>query len=76
MRETWLLVRRVIEDGDIVLEVLDARDPLATKNDEVEKIAERLGKRHLIVINKADLVDRDVLESWRIYFEKLGKRVV
>jgi hypothetical protein len=76
VRETWRLVRRVIEDGDIVLEVLDARDPLATKNDEVEKLADRLGKRHLVVINKADLVDRDVLEAWRVYFEKLGRRVV
>ncbi|MFZ8810830.1 MAG: GTP-binding protein, partial [Pyrobaculum sp.] len=37
MKETWRHVRRVIEDGDVVLEVLDARDPLATRNEEVEK---------------------------------------
>ncbi|MEZ0319903.1 MAG: GTPase [Pyrobaculum sp.] len=76
MKETWRLVRRVIEDGDVVLEVLDARDPLATRNEDVEKLAERMGKRLLIVINKADLVQRDVLDIWKKYFEKRGLSVV
>ncbi|MFZ8838587.1 MAG: GTPase [Pyrobaculum sp.] len=76
MKETWRHVRRVIEDGDIVLEVLDARDPLATRNEEVEKSVDRLGKRLLVVLNKADLVERGILEAWRAYFVNLGKDVV
>lgn len=76
MKETWRLVRRVIEDGDVVLEVLDARDPLATRNEDVEKLAEHMGKRLLVVINKADLVERDVLDLWKKYFEKRGLYVV
>jgi Ras superfamily GTP-binding protein YlqF len=76
VRETWRLVRRVVEDGDVVLEVLDARDPLATRSEEVEKLADRLGKRLLVVLNKADLVERNVLEDWRAYFNSLGRHVV
>lgn len=76
MKETWRLVRRVVEDGDVVLEVLDARDPLATRSEEVEELADRLGKRLLVVLNKADLVERGLLEEWRRYFEGLGRAVV
>ncbi|ABL88222.1 small GTP-binding protein [Pyrobaculum islandicum DSM 4184] len=76
MKETWRLVRRVIEDGDVVLEVVDARDPGATRVEDVEKLADKLGKRLLIVLNKADLVERDVLEKWRSYFKSLGRAVV
>lgn len=76
MRETWALVRRVIEDSDIVLEVVDARDPLATRSEEVERIAERLGKRVIVVMNKADLVSREMVEQWRGYFERQGERAV
>jgi ribosome biogenesis GTPase A len=76
VKETWRLVRRVIEDGDVVLEVVDARDPEATRNKEVEMLAERLGKRLLLVLNKADLVSREILEKWKAYFENAGMRVV
>ncbi len=76
VKETWRLVRRVVEDGDIVLEVLDARDPEATRSVEVEKIAEELGKRLLVVLNKADLVEREIAEQWKSYLESRGMNVV
>lgn len=76
MKETWRLVRRVVEDGDIVLEVLDARDPIATRNEEVERLAERLGKRLLVVLNKADLVERELMEEWKSYFQSVGMPAV
>lgn len=72
MKETWRIVRNVIEDGDVVLEVLDARDPMATRVEPAERLAFSLGKRLLVVLNKADLVKRDVLERWRRYFEREG----
>ncbi|MFN3804096.1 MAG: GTPase [Pyrobaculum sp.] len=76
MRETWRLVRKVLEDGDLALEVIDARDPAATRVEEVEKLSDRLGKRLLVVINKADLVERAVLEKWRAYIKSLGREAV
>lgn len=76
VKETWRLVRRVVEDGDVVLEVLDARDPGVTRNEEVERLAEKLGKRLVVVLNKADLVQREQLEKWKSYFESVGLRAV
>jgi len=69
-KETWRKVRRVIREADVVLEVVDAREPLRTRCIAIEKMAERLGKKIIIVINKADLVPRDVLEKWKKYFSK------
>ncbi len=56
--------------SDLVLEVLDARDPLETRNRKVEQIAKRLGKPLIIVLNKADLVPFEILQEWKQYFEK------
>ncbi len=56
------IVKQVIKESDIVVEVVDARFPLATRNRRLEKLAEKLGKKILIVINKADLVPRRFVE--------------
>ncbi len=55
---------KVVEAADVVLEVLDARDPLGTRSGEVEKSIRAEGKRLVLVLNKADLVPKDNLESW------------
>ena len=62
---TILRLKKVIEQADLVLEVVDARDPMATRTRELEKMATSMGKKLIIVINKADLVPRPVLESWK-----------
>ncbi|MBI4177681.1 MAG: 50S ribosome-binding GTPase [Candidatus Aenigmarchaeota archaeon] len=49
-------IRRIIESADLVVEILDARDPFGTKNTEVEKFVRMSHKRLLTVVNKADLV--------------------
>lgn len=57
-------IRRIVESADLVIEVLDARDPFGTKNSELEKFVRRSGKRLLIVVNKADLAkNSDYTES-------------
>ncbi|ABL78225.1 GTPase [Thermofilum pendens] len=63
-------VKRVIARADVVVEVVDARDPWATRSPEIERYAVRLGKPLLVVVNKSDLVPRDVLEKWRKVLEK------
>ncbi|RLE56628.1 MAG: GTP-binding protein [Thermoprotei archaeon] len=69
-REYWRRVRRVIDDADVVLEVVDARDPEVTRCREVENTVRRLGKQLIIVINKADLIPRDVVEKWKEYLSQ------
>lgn len=76
MRGAWIRARRVMEDSDVVLEVLDARDPGATRNPLVERTAEAMGKRLLAVMNKADLAERKNLEAWLRRFADEGIRAV
>ena len=65
-------LRKVIENADIVLHVLDARDPLGTRSTSIEEMTlSNYRKKLVYVLNKADLVPRDVLAGWLKYFRKL-----
>ncbi len=61
----WQVVKSVIKRADVVFEVVDARDPMATRTREVERLAKLMSKPLVIVINKSDLVPREVMEKWR-----------
>lgn len=45
-------LKSVLEKADVVLEVLDARDPMAYRSKHVEELALELGKKVLFVLNK------------------------
>ncbi|XP_049824101.1 guanine nucleotide-binding protein-like 3 homolog [Aethina tumida] len=63
--------KEIIETSDIVLEILDARDPLGTRYPQAEQIVKKLKNKQLIIIlNKSDLVPREVLEKWLKHFRK------
>ncbi|KAK7961955.1 GTP-binding family protein [Apiospora aurea] len=57
---------KVIDSSDVLLHVLDARDPLGTRCRSVEKyIKEEAPHKHLIfVLNKVDLVPTKVCAQW------------
>eukprot|EP00911_Craspedida_sp_UC1_P002670 UC1_evm4s1960 len=58
--------RKVVEAADVILQVLDARSPLACRSAEVETAVAAAGpnKRLVLVLNKIDLVPREVVEAW------------
>jgi len=68
--EAWRRVRSVLEMSDLVLEVIDARDPVETRNRRLEDLVNRLGKSLMMVINKSDLVPMEVLKEWRRFLER------
>lgn len=76
MGSEWQLVRRMVKSADIVLEVVDARDPWGTRSERLERLVNRLGKDFIVVINKADLVPREVLERWVRVFRSRGLRAI
>ncbi|KAM6169921.1 guanine nucleotide-binding protein-like 3 [Rhynchocyon petersi] len=64
-------LKKVIEASDVVLEVLDARDPLGCRCPQVEEAIVQSGEKKLVlVLNKSELVPKENLESWLNILEK------
>jgi len=57
----WDLVKRIITESDLVLEILDARLVELSRNEEVERIAKQVDRPLVFVINKTDLVSKESL---------------
>ncbi|XP_075232575.1 nucleostemin 1 isoform X2 [Lycorma delicatula] len=63
--------KKVVEAADVILQVVDARDPQGTRCDQVEQSIRESGKKRLIiVVNKADLVPREILDRWLKYLRR------
>ena len=63
-------IKSVIKLIDIVVEVLDARIPISSRNPIVDDIAKE--KQRIVVLNKSDLADYDETKKWIKYFEEKG----
>ncbi|XP_063150232.1 guanine nucleotide-binding protein-like 3-like protein [Candoia aspera] len=61
--------RKVIEAADVILEVLDARDPQGCRCPQVEQAVVQAGtnKRLVLVLSKIDLVSKEVVAKWLKY---------
>ncbi|WP_280769002.1 ribosome biogenesis GTPase YlqF [Salipaludibacillus daqingensis] len=55
---------------DVVIEIVDARIPLSSRNPMVDELASQ--KPRLVLLNKSDLADPGATEKWAQYFEKRG----
>eukprot|EP00761_Pharyngomonas_kirbyi_P003703 gb/GECH01003707.1/.p1 GENE.gb/GECH01003707.1/~~gb/GECH01003707.1/.p1 ORF type:complete len:683 (+),score=208.91 gb/GECH01003707.1/:1-2049(+) len=62
----WNELHKVIDSSDVVIEVIDARDPMGTRSYYVEKFLKKEKKhKHLVLLlNKADLVPTWVTARW------------
>lgn len=61
--------RKVIKASDVILEVLDARDPLGSRSVNTERsiLALDPNKKIILVLNKIDLVPKANVEAWLKY---------
>jgi len=73
---SWRSLAWIIRRADVVLEVVDARDPISTRSRRLERIVASLQKKLIIVINKTDLIPREVAGKWKRIFEDQGYRTV
>jgi len=55
---------------DVVVEILDARVPLSSRNPDIDSLAKN--KKRVLVLNKADLADPNITARWEEHFRKLG----
>ena len=60
-------LKKVIEASDVVIEVLDARDPEGCRSHEMEKEVVSSGKKMLLVVNKIDLIPPQNARMWQRY---------
>lgn len=70
--------KRMMEENikliDIIIELVDARIPLSSRNPDIDELGKN--KSRLILLNKSDLADDQWNEEWITYFKGLGYAVV
>lgn len=67
--------RRMMVDAlkqiDVVIELLDARAPKATRNPDFDDLFAQ--KKRIVILNKADLADESASQCWARHFRKQGQ---
>ena len=70
--------RRKIQESlklvDAVVEIVDARIPLSSRNPEMDSLT--AGKPRMVILNKADLADEAANRRWLSYFKKQGMAAI
>ena len=74
MTKARRMMQESIQSVDALCEVLDARIPNASRNPEIDVLAE--GKPRLIVLNRSDLADPATTSQWKRYYESMGYAVL
>lgn len=66
--------RKMMEEDmkliDLVIEIVDARAPLSSRNPDIDKMAKN--KSRMVIMNKSDLADKNISEEYKKYFENKG----
>ena len=74
MKKTRELIRDNLKMVDAVIEVIDARIPVSSRNPLIDEILQ--DKPRIVALNKSDLADASASKSWAEYFQRLGYRTV
>jgi ribosome biogenesis GTPase A len=59
---------------DLIIELVDARAPLASRNPDIDELGK--GKARMVLLNKSDLAGERLNDAWTRYFERQGCHVV
>jgi large subunit GTPase 1 len=68
--EVWRQLWRVIERSDLVVQIVDARNPLLFRSEDLETYVKEIDpkKRNLLLVNKADMLTEKQRAAWADYF--------
>ena len=70
--EVWRQLWRVIERSDLVVQIVDARNPLLFRSEDLETYVKEIDpkKKNLLLVNKADMLTDAQRQSWADYFDQ------
>ncbi|KAJ3679552.1 hypothetical protein LUZ60_017563 [Juncus effusus] len=70
--DIWRQLWRVLERSDLLVMVVDARDPLFYRCPDLEEYVREIDerKRTLLLVNKADLLPFNIRKKWAEYFNQ------
>ena len=74
MARTRRKIKESLPMVDAVVEIVDARIPLASRNPEMDSLT--VGKPRLVILNKADLADDAANQRWLAYFRRQGMAAI
>ncbi|GIY52144.1 large subunit GTPase 1 homolog [Caerostris extrusa] len=76
--EVWRQLWRVLERSDVVIQILDARNPLLYRCLDLEAYVKEIEdkKINILLLNKADLLNESQRKYWCDYFDEMGMKVI
>ena len=74
MAKTKREIKERIDLIDIVYEIIDARIPYSSKNNDINELIKN--KPKILIMSKKDLCDMEETKKWVTYYEKLGYKVI
>jgi len=70
-RRIWAELYKVLDSSDVVVHILDSRDPLGTECLNIRKYLKKHPHKHLVyLLNKVDLLPTSVTAKWLSHFSK------
>lgn len=74
--EFWRQLWRVVERSDILIQILDARNPLLFYCEDLDKYIKEVdqNKISVILLNKSDYLTKKQRKYWFDYFSSVGKK--
>lgn len=70
MAKTKRNIEKDLQLVDMIIEVIDARIPAASRNPDLEQYTSR--KSHLLLLNKVDLADPASTDRWQAHYRRKG----
>lgn len=74
MKKTRELVKENLKLVDVVIELLDARIPMSSRNPDIDKLVSN--KPRVILLNKCDLCEKSDVDKWISYFSKKNIKAI
>jgi large subunit GTPase 1 len=70
--QVWRQLWRVLERSDLIVQIVDARNPLLYRCEDLEAYCAEIGKPSMLLVNKADFLTVQQREAWARWFGANG----